>query len=429
MMETIFALCTAPGKAGVAVVRVSGPLAWDACIKLCGPVPEPRKLSLRVIRDHRGKPLDEALVVCFEQEKSFTGENICEFQLHGSTAVVAAVLFELGNCTGLKIAEAGEFTRQALENGRLDLAQVEGLADLIEAETEVQRQQAQRVLAGSIGQLAKTWRVDLIKAAALIEATIDFVDEDVPVDVVPEVVALVQKTLTALKSEVAGVTIAERLREGFEVAIVGPPNVGKSTLLNALAGRDAAITSEYAGTTRDVVEVRMDIDGLPVVIIDTAGIRDTSEPIEQIGISRAKQRASLADMRIFLGADAKNLGIEKRKGDLSIKPKADFAKLDHDAVSGLTGLGVERLMARVAAELKERYSAVGCLSRDRHKVAGQLGIQHLSVVLELVSTDEFGPDIAAEEIRSAIIALQRLVGSIDVEDVLDDIFSSFCIGK
>jgi tRNA modification GTPase len=428
-METIFALCTAPGKAGVAVVRVSGPLAWDACIKLCGPVPEPRKLSLRVIRDHRGKPLDEALVVCFEQEKSFTGENICEFQLHGSTAVVAAVLFELGNCTGLKIAEAGEFTRQALENGRLDLAQVEGLADLIEAETEVQRQQAQRVLAGSIGQLAKTWRVDLIKAAALLEATIDFVDEDVPVDVVPEVVTLVQKTLTALKSEVAGVTIAERLREGFEVAIVGPPNVGKSTLLNALAGRDAAITSEYAGTTRDVVEVRMDIDGLPVVIIDTAGIRDTSEPIEQIGISRAKQRASLADMRIFLGADAKNLGIEKRKGDLSIKPKADFAKLDHDAVSGLTGLGVERLMARVAAELKERYSAVGCLSRDRHKVAGQLGIQHLSVVLELVSTDEFGPDIAAEEIRSAIIALQRLVGSIDVEDVLDDIFSSFCIGK
>jgi tRNA modification GTPase len=429
MMETIFALCTAPGKAGVAVVRVSGPLAWDACIKLCGPVPEPRKLSLRVIRDHRGKPLDEALVVCFEQEKSFTGENICEFQLHGSTAVVAAVLFELGNCTGLKIAEAGEFTRQALENGRLDLAQVEGLADLIEAETEVQRQQAQRVLAGSIGQLAKTWRVDLIKAAALLEATIDFVDEDVPVDVVPEVVALVQKTLTALKSEVAGVTIAERLREGFEVAIVGPPNVGKSTLLNALAGRDAAITSEYAGTTRDVVEVRMDIDGLPVVIIDTAGIRDTSEPIEQIGISRAKQRASLADMRIFLGADAKNLGIEKRKGDLSIKPKADFANWDHDAVSGLTGLGVERLVARVAAELRERYSAVGCLSRDRHKVAGQLGIQHLSVVLELVSTDEFGPDIAAEEIRSAIIALQRLVGSIDVEDVLDDIFSSFCIGK
>ena len=428
-METIFALCTAPGKAGVAVVRVSGPLAWDACIKLCGSVSEPRKLSLRVIRDHRGKPLDEALVVCFEQEKSFTGENICEFQLHGSTAVVAAVLFELGNCTGLKTAEAGEFTRQALENGRLDLAQVEGLADLIEAETEVQRQQAQRVLAGSIGQLAKTWRVDLIKAAALLEATIDFVDEDVPVDVVPEVVTLVQKTLTALKSEVAGVTIAERLREGFEVAIVGPPNVGKSTLLNALAGRDAAITSEYAGTTRDVVEVRMDIDGLPVVIIDTAGIRDTSEPIEQIGISRAKQRASLADMRIFLGADAKNLGIEKRKGDLSIKPKADFAKLDHDAVSGLTGLGVERLVARVAAELKERYSAVGCLSRDRHKLAGQLGIQHLSVVLELVSTDQFEPDIAAEEIRSAIIALQRLVGSIDVEDVLDDIFSSFCIGK
>jgi tRNA modification GTPase len=429
MMETIYALCTAPGKAGVAIVRVSGPLAWDACIELCGSVPEPRKLCLRTIRDRRGKALDEALVVCFEQEKSFTGENICEFQLHGSTAVAAAVLCELGNCTGLKIAEAGEFTRQALENGRLDLAQVEGLADLIEAETEVQRQQAQRVLAGSIGLSAKTWRVNLIKAAALLEATIDFVDEDVPVDVVPEVVTLVQKTLTALKSEVAGVTIAERLREGFEVAIVGPPNVGKSTLLNALAGRDAAITSEYAGTTRDVVEVRMDIDGLPVVMIDTAGIRDTSEPIEQIGISRAKQRASLADMRIFLGADAGSLGIENRKGDLSIQAKADLGSFGQDGVSGLTGLGVEQLMERVAAELKERYSAVGCLSRDRHKVAAQFGIQHLSAVLELVSAEQFEPDIAAEEIRAAIIALQRLVGSIDVEDVLDDIFSSFCIGK
>ncbi|MDE0993324.1 MAG: tRNA uridine-5-carboxymethylaminomethyl(34) synthesis GTPase MnmE, partial [Rhodospirillales bacterium] len=351
MMETIFALCTAPGKASVAVVRISGPLAWDECIKLCGPLPEPRKLSLRVIRDHRGEPLDEALVVCFEQEKSFTGENICEFQLHGSTAVVAAVLCELGKCSGLKIAEAGEFTRQALENGRLDLAQVEGLADLIEAETEVQRQQAQRVLAGSIGQLAKTWRVDLIKSAALLEATIDFVDEDVPIDVVPEVVTLVQKTLTALKAEVAGVSIAERLREGFEVAIVGPPNVGKSTLINALAGRDVAITSEYPGTTRDVVEVRMDIGGLPVVIIDTAGIRSTSEPIEQIGISRAQQRASAADLRIFLGTDAKNLGIEKRKGDLSIHPKADLASCCQDSVSGLTGLGVDRLMSRVAAEL------------------------------------------------------------------------------
>jgi tRNA modification GTPase len=284
-------------------------------------------------------------------------------------------------------------------------------------------------LAGSIGLWAKTWRVNLIKAAALLEATIDFVDEDVPVDVVPEVVTLVQKTLTALKSEVAGVTIAERLREGFEVAIVGPPNVGKSTLLNALAGRDAAITSEYAGTTRDVVEVRMDIDGLPVVMIDTAGIRDTSEPIEQIGISRAKQRASLADMRIFLGADAGSLGIENRKGDLSIQAKADLGSFGQDGVSGLTGLGVEQLMERVAAELRERYSAVGCLSRDRHKVAAQFGIQHLSAVLELVSAEQFEPDIAAEEIRAAIIALQRLVGSIDVEDVLDDIFSSFCIGK
>ncbi|MDG2405862.1 MAG: tRNA uridine-5-carboxymethylaminomethyl(34) synthesis GTPase MnmE [Paracoccaceae bacterium] len=428
-METIFALCTAPGKAGVAVVRVSGPLAWHACKKLCGFIPGPRELSLRVVRNEGGKVLDEALVVCFEKEKSFTGEDICEFQLHGSTAIVSAVLFELGNCEGLKIAEPGEFTRQALENGCLDLVQVEGLADLIEAETEVQRQQAQRVLSGSVSVLAKIWRVDLIRAAALLEATIDFVDEDVPVDVLPEVVSLVQKTLAALRSEVAGVTVAERVREGFEVAIVGPPNVGKSTLLNALAGRDAAITSEYAGTTRDIVEVRMDIEGLPVLMIDTAGIREASEPIEQIGINRAKQRASSADMRIFLIEANENIGIDMLKGDICVTPKADLLGLGEASISGLTGFGVAQLMARVASELRDRYSVVGCLSRDRHRVAGQEGIQHLSAVLELVSAGHFEADIAAEEIRSAVVALRRLVGSIDVEDVLDDIFSSFCIGK
>ena len=290
-METIFALCSAPGKAGVAVIRVSGPEAWDATRRLCGTLPELRQMAVRVLRDKQGNALDEALIVCFEKERSFTGEDICEFHLHGSTAVISAVLTELSENPCLKSAEPGEFTRQALENGRLDLAQVEGLADLIDAETEMQRRQAQRVLAGAIGDSAKLWRENLIRAACLLEATIDFADEDVPVDVMPEVSDLLKRTMQSLQSEVAGVGIAERLRDGFEVVIVGPPNVGKSTLLNALAGREAAITSQYAGTTRDVVEVQMDLNGLPVVIVDTAGIRETNDPIEKLGIERAVKRA------------------------------------------------------------------------------------------------------------------------------------------
>ncbi|HHC29859.1 MAG TPA: tRNA uridine-5-carboxymethylaminomethyl(34) synthesis GTPase MnmE, partial [Rhodobacterales bacterium] len=244
-MDTIFALASARGRAGVAVIRISGPEATRACQKLCGSVPSQR--GLRKIRGASGEVLDEALVLVFDQGRSFTGENIVELQVHGSTAVVEAVLRRLEGLDNLRLAEPGEFTRRALENGRLDLAQVEGLADLIEAETEAQRVQAQRVLSGALGQKAEGWRADLIRAAALLEATIDFADEDVPVDVSPEVLALIESVSGTLRIERDGVGIAERIRDGFEVAIVGPPNAGKSTLLNALAGREAAITSEVAG--------------------------------------------------------------------------------------------------------------------------------------------------------------------------------------
>ena len=432
-METIFALCSASGKAGVAVIRISGPKAWDATRRLCVTLPEPRKLALRVLRDTSDKRLDEALVVCFEKDKSFTGEDICELHTHGSTAVISAVLTELNQNSDLRSAEPGEFTRQALENGRLDLAQVEGLADLIDAQTEMQRRQAQRVLSGAIGQSTKMWRLDLIRAASLLEATIDFVDEDVPVDVMPEVTALVRRTKKSLQSEIAGVGMAERLRDGFEVVIVGPPNVGKSTLLNALAGREAALTSQYAGTTRDVVEVQMDLNGLPVVIVDTAGIRETDDPIENMGIARAVQRAQGADLRVFLCDNDENLGIDQQVGDIRVAPKSDLRK-DRDpnlgiagSVSGLTGAGVEALMTQVASELKARYKVVGCLSRDRHKVAATAAIAHLDQVLAMSEAIEH--DIAAEEIRAAVRALRQLVGAVGVEDVLDNIFASFCIGK
>ncbi|HGG65032.1 MAG TPA: tRNA uridine-5-carboxymethylaminomethyl(34) synthesis GTPase MnmE, partial [Rhodobacteraceae bacterium] len=286
-MSTIYALATALGKSGVAVIRLSGPRALDAAKTLAGTLPEPRVAGLRALRDSDGVLLDQALVLTFMAGHSFTGEDVAELHLHGGPATIKAVLQTLGDLDGLRMAEPGEFTRRALENGCLDLAQIEGLSDLLDAETEAQRKQALRVFSGALGDKAESWRSQLIRAAALLEATIDFADEDVPVDVTPEVSDLLNSVMAALKTEATGVQISERIRDGFEVAIVGAPNVGKSSLLNRLAGRDAAITSEIAGTTRDVIEVRMDLNGLPVTILDTAGLRETDDTVEGIGIERA----------------------------------------------------------------------------------------------------------------------------------------------
>ncbi|MFT6075012.1 MAG: tRNA modification GTPase, partial [Yoonia sp.] len=253
--------------------------------------------------DASGELLDEALILCFDAGKSFTGEEVVELQLHGSPAVVSAVMRVLGSNSELRQAEAGEFTRRALENGRLDLAEVEGLADLIDAETESQRKQAVRVFSGALGALADGWRTKLIRAAALLEATIDFADEEVPFDVTPEVRELLDSVASEMQREADGVRAAERVRDGFEVAIIGAPNVGKSTLLNMLAGRDVAITSEIAGTTRDVIEVRMDLNGLPVTLLDTAGLRETDDIVEGLGVARAQERAERADLRIHLILD------------------------------------------------------------------------------------------------------------------------------
>lgn len=428
-MDTIFALATAQGKAGVAVIRVSGELAHRAGQQLAGLLPKPRVAGLRLLRGSDGVRLDEALVLVFDSSASFTGEAVVEFQLHGSVAVVAAVLRELSQMAGLRQAEPGEFTRRALENGRLDLAQVEGLADLIESETEAQRRQALRVLSGDLGNKAEGWRKDLIRAAALLEATIDFVDEDVPIDVSPEVNTLLDRVLLSLKSEIAGVSIAERVRSGFEVAIIGAPNVGKSTLLNALAGRDAAITSEFAGTTRDVIEVRMDLSGLPVTLLDTAGLRETEDHVEEIGISRAKQRAGLADLRVFLTEAGKPLDFEPLAGDIVVKAKADLLLDKSNAVSGLSGDGVASLVEMITERLVERTASIGLATRERHRVAMLRAVDALSAAKVLICGQEEMTDIAAEEMRTAIRALDSLVGRIDVENLLDEIFSSFCLGK
>lgn len=428
-MDTIFALASAPGKAGVAVIRISGPEARLAAETLAGKTLPNRGMTLCVLRDELGQTLDSGLVLTFEAPASFTGECVAELQIHGSIASVAAVMKALGEDRRLRLAEPGEFTRRALQNGKMDLAQVEGLADLIESETEAQRLQAQAVLSGRLGDLAENWRKDLIRAASLMEAVIDFADEEVPTDVGPEVLELIDRVAPQLRNEASGVALAERVRSGFEVAIVGAPNVGKSTLLNALAGREAAITSEYAGTTRDVIEVRMDLAGLPVTLLDTAGVRETDDHVEEIGISLARKRATAADLRVFLVDSANEIDIEIQEEDILLKPKADQRDDKIGSVSGLTGEGVDELVSRVQGVLLNRVSKAGTATRERHRIALDRAISGLSSARDVM---EFGPDqydIAAEELRSAIRSLEALVGRVDVENLLDEIFASFCLGK
>lgn len=428
-MDTIFALATARGKAGVAVVRLSGPAAHEAVRNLCGDVPALRRAVVRRLT-WQGEVLDEALVLAFARGASFTGEDMAEMQLHGSVAVVSSVIRALASMPGMRQAEPGEFTRRALENGRLDLTQVEGLADLIDAETEMQQRQAMRVLSGAVGKRAETWRQGLIRAAALIEATIDFADEDVPVDVTPEVRAILQGLRDELKRELSGSRAAERLRDGFEVAIIGRPNAGKSTLLNALAGREAAITSERAGTTRDVIEVRMNLGGLPVTLLDTAGLRDSEDEIEQIGIARALERAERADLRVFLQDETGELPfLAPREGDIVLQGKADLRPDSALGVSGKTGAGVDRLIEAIIAALEGRVSGAGVLTRERHRMAIDHAVRSLESALNELGSASGRSELVAAELRSAIAALDQLVGRIDVEDLLDEIFASFCIGK
>lgn len=425
-MNTIFALASAQGRAGVSVIRLSGPDAKKVVAKFVSNLPKDRVAGLRILTDGTGEPLDHALVLCFDGPRSFTGEDVVELHLHGSIAVVQSVLRVLGDSGLARLAEPGEFTRRALENGRMDLAQVEGLADLIESETETQRKQALRVVTGYLGALVEQWRSSLIRAAALIEATIDFVDEDVPVDVTPEVRELLIGVKSDLISEIAGSKVAERIRVGFEVAIVGAPNAGKSTLLNAMAGRDAAITSDIAGTTRDVIEVRMDLMGLPVTILDTAGLRDGQDEIEVIGINRALERARNADLRVFLAGDNEVLPLAQQPDDIRVTPKADITG---SGVSGITGQGVSELLNNIQRVLEQRSSQAGLATHERHRIAMQSTLTVLDVVLPLVDLGPEHYDIAAEELRSAIRSLEALVGRIDVENLLDEIFSSFCLGK
>ena len=428
-MDTIFALASAAGKAGVSIVRVSGKEALTSCAEM-GACLDAHDRKLVNLMDQDGALIDQAFAISFAEGRSFTGEQVVELQTHGSPAIISAVLRRLEEL-GLRPAEAGEFTRRAMDNGVLDLAQVEGLADLIDAETESQRRQAVRVFEGALGDLASGWRAKLVRAAALLEATIDFVDEDVPVDVYPEVRDLLASVGAEVRHEAAGVRIRERVRDGFEVALVGPPNSGKSTLLNRLAGREAAITSDIAGTTRDVIEVKMDLDGLPVTVLDTAGLRESDDVLEEIGIARGKARAKAADVRIHLmDRDSPFEKGEFEGLDIHLIAKADLSdSRAPNTISGLTGYGLDRLLDQISKYLHEQLSSAGTATRTRHQRALFSAAEALDQVTIGMETGEIPVDLLADDLHVAIRALDSLIGRVDVENVLGEIFSSFCIGK
>jgi|TARA_R100000322_G_scaffold168461_1_gene138213 tRNA modification GTPase len=439
-LNTIYALSTAPGRAGVAVIRISGEAVRAAIAALTGEGPgRPREALLRRFRDPvSGAPLDLGLLLFFEAPASFTGEDVAELHIHGGRAVVASVLRALSALPGLRAAEPGEFTRRAFENGKLDLTAVEGLADLIDAETEAQRVQALRQMEGALGLLYEGWRARLVRALAYAEAEIDFPDEEVPGDLLaklgPEIGALASEIGAHLDDGRKG----ERLRDGIEVAIVGPPNVGKSSLLNRLAGREAAIVSDEAGTTRDVLEVRLDLGGVPVTLADTAGLREAAGSIEREGVRRALARAEAADLRVVVVAPDAAGEIEgdfalAREGDICVVNKLDLDVAVPDGaigISALTGEGLDRLEAVLRERVGFAYEAQEhpLITRARHRE----GLASCAASLDRARQAlEAGRDaeLVAEDLRLAARALGRITGRVDVEDLLDVIFRDFCIGK
>ncbi|MFM2388754.1 MAG: tRNA uridine-5-carboxymethylaminomethyl(34) synthesis GTPase MnmE [Pseudomonadota bacterium] len=428
-MSTIFALASGRGRAGVAVIRISGERAHQIVEALCGSVPPLRKVVVRKLR-WEGEILDEALVLAFGQGASFTGEDSAELHVHGGQAVLEAVFKALLCFEGVRLAEAGEFTRRALENGKLELFEVEGLVDLIDAETEAQRKQAQRMLQGDLRRKVLEWREVLLGATALVEVSIDFSDEDIPDDIWPEVRARLITLLDSLRTELSGSRMAERVRAGFEVAVYGPPNVGKSSLINALVGRDVAITSEIAGTTRDIIETRLDLGGLPVVILDTAGLRDSTDAIEQEGIRRARERTKQADLRIVMIDQEHSNWDAGLRPDFVVSSKADLGWRAQDAlaVSAKTGAGLEELRDALTERLAQMASIAGVVVNERHRAGVAGAVEAVERVLRDLDRD-VAPELIAAQLREARNFLEALIGRIGVEDVLGEIFGRFCIGK
>lgn len=446
MTDTIFALATAAGRAAVAVVRVSGPATQSIVGALCGRAPKPRLAALRTLR-HEGVELDEALVLRFEGPASYTGEDSAEFHVHGGRAVVEGLLSALVDL-GLRLAEPGEFTRRAFENGKLDLAQAEGVADLIDAETEAQRRQALGQVGGALSQRYDRWRDLLVQSLAMLEAAVDFPDEDLPEEVAERARPGLRTLSAELDAALADVSRGRRVRDGFRIALVGAPNAGKSTLLNALVERDAAIVTDTPGTTRDVIEVPLVLGGYKVLLADTAGIRETTDAIEAEGVRRARAWAEDADLRLWVvdGFHVKHtVKLEEgvRPGDWLVLNKADIAGPDtlREAEGCWTGEGLKvvRLSAKsgdavdglrqtLAEHIADALSGAEfpAATRLRHAERLREAQDYLARALSEVGLEV---ELAAEDVRLAARALEKITGRVDPEDVLGRVFSTFCIGK
>jgi tRNA modification GTPase len=438
MSETIFALSSGGGPAGLAVIRVSGPESRDLLAAMTGREAfEPRRAVRVAVRDPAtGEIIDDGLALWFPGPGSYTGEDVAEFHIHGGPAVIEAVLRVMGTWPGLRLAEPGEFTRRAFQNDKLDLAEAEGLIDLIEAETEAQRRQALRQARGALGELQAVWRARLVRALAHLEAVIDFPDEEIPNSVNTQIKMDISWLADQITQYIERSKVGERVRSGIRVAIVGPPNAGKSSLLNLLARRDAAIVAETAGTTRDVIEVEMDVGGFPVVLADTAGLRETGEAVEAEGVQRARSWAEGADIKIAVfdvreGVDGDVVDSQTfvvfNKMDLCEK-SIDWcgSGLGVFRISVKTGAGIGALLDALAGVVRARFETAGApvFTRARHRTA----LEGCLAALRRAA-DAALPELMAEDLRLAVRSLGRITGEVDVEDLLDIIFSEFCIGK
>ena len=435
MSDTIFALASGAGICAISVIRVSGPASDGALLALCGSLPPARRASLRKIFDpHSRTLLDQCLVLRFPGPESFTGEDGFELHIHGGRAVAAGVLGALGLCEGMRLAEPGEFARRAFLNRKLDLTEAEGLADLIEASTSAQRDQALALAGGRLQDQAQQWRGAILGLQAQAEAAIDFSDEgDVPAHVWEDFAAQVRTLADSMEHALADGRRGEILRSGFTVVLAGAPNAGKSSLINALARRDVAIVSSIPGTTRDLIEVSLDLDGMPVILVDTAGLRDAGDEIEQEGIRRTRARAAAADLVLWLVAPDQqgDSAVLSDAPVIRIGTKSDLGAIESEVkyslhLSAQTGQGIDKLLQLIAEQARDalRPEEPALMSRERHRIAIRAACEALGRIRQ-----EMPVEVAAEDLRMAARALASMIGLIGPEHVLGEIFSRFCIGK
>ncbi len=428
--DTIFALSSAPGKAGVAVIRISGPDAPRCGEIVEGKLPEPRKAEVRTLFDKTtNERVDIALVIVFPAPNSFTGENIVEIQCHGGRAVIESILELLARIEEFRPAEPGEFTRRAVENARIDLTQAEAIADLIDAETEAQRRQAFRQHEGALSDLYEEWRARLIKAAAWLEASIDFPDEEIPDGAIEGGRAELSSIHDAIAAHLKDGRRGEILREGLHVAVIGSTNAGKSSLVNALARRDVAIVTDAPGTTRDVIDVHLDLEGFPVILSDTAGLREAADPAEREGVRRALARARSADVRLVVVDGTAPLLADTPKAEIIVFSKADLVK-ERGAghwISAKTGEGLDELIGQLATMASQGLSGASPpVTRARHRYALE---EAVSALRKSLDQEPGKNEIVAEEVRIGLRALGRITGRVDLDELLDVVFRDFCIGK